>query len=47
MNGCLQTGLTAGLISSIGSMLISVWTMYILEALFLERKRDLVRLRLC
>ena len=38
----LQTGLTAGLISALVSMIISAWTMYILAALFLERKRDLV-----
>lgn len=38
----LQTGLIAGLLSALISMAISMWTMYILAALFLERKRDLV-----
>lgn len=42
-NSLYLTGLKAGLVSSIGSMIISIWTMYILEALFLERKRDLIK----
>lgn len=40
----MQTGLIAGLLSALISMIISVWTMYILAALFLERKRELVGL---
>lgn len=43
MLSLLQTGLIAGLLSALVSMIISAWTMFILAALFLERKRDLVR----
>lgn len=42
-NALWKTGLKAGLISSLVSMLISAWTMYMLAALFLERKRDLIK----
>lgn len=38
----MQTGLKAGLSSSLISMVLAVWSMFLLASLYLERKRDLV-----
>lgn len=41
-NSMYKTGVAVGLVWAVATALLSLYTMYLLSALYLERKRDLV-----
>ncbi len=41
-NSLYKTGMAVGVVWSVGCSLVSLYTMYLLSALYLERKRAMV-----
>jgi amino acid permease len=42
-NAISKTGIIAGIVVAVVTALLALWTMYLLSALYQERKRTLVR----